>query len=741
MSSQKYISVKSCGNPQSAGGFMTLTLFNSPNFLIEDRAISGFQANSYFFSLMIEKTQVIYKLYKNNVRSFGSIRPGTLVIAFSVPRDYGFEKGINPFNVMISLKDKFLSTCMTCRDPKLETYEFNEGQIDSKVLDEVAMQFPLVPHDGPYCEMSPTGPIGHLILPENKIEQFMNDIHYRELQQYSEIFIAEEVEARVSAQSKESSPVPDLEIPRKPQYKILVDGVMEPVVTDINKTLTYFSKAQERFYDNDSISFTIRDLLAGINLNPSRIQFDSIREEVKVSTKGLEIPKVRKFQLVLEPHQDFFKNHQSGLQLTYDRNEKIKLNKDLLFELTGEQIAYCDRPNAFSIKYYSEDQLNYSFSSPRIDGDRLVYDVVKKYRQPEPPSHKPGGNRRNPYGEPQQRVAPRQFVFHFEDGDEEIFDKRQTLRFEVKSGNGNDAFSTIVTFSKKAKANFEGILDVPEQIQNPMTIEFRTPDGDLYRTRSVSIESQDNGRRELSLSYFDPVKERFIDKKISKVKGLIGMLAATLLLLGIGSGYLLRGCTNQKTILPLTEKKVQKDSGDSSGKGGDQDNQQHNELTEQQAKNDINAWKSTLQKKDVTFAEIDDIYNLYENNGYSQYCSEQDRKIIEDYHQVKTLIENGSFDELKKVGEMQWAISMKHKIAIERATVRFENKRKFNSTESSEAKAQFMNNYSDYKSFSDIKPYNNESGSVGTGGGRKSKDHQKAPGGGTPPPPPPPDRG
>ena len=63
------------------------------------------------------------------------------------------------------------------------------------------------------------------------------------------------------------------------------------------------------------------------------------------------------------------------------------------------------------------------------------------------------------------------------------------------------------------------------------------------------------------------------------------------------------------------------------------------------------------------------------------------------------------------------------------------------STESSEAKAQFMNNYSDYKSFSDIKPYNNESGSVGTGGGRKSKDHQKAPGGGTPPPPPPPDRG
>ena len=717
MSSQKYISVKSCGNPQSAGGFMTLTLFNSPNFLIEDRAISGFQANSYFFSLIIEKAQVVYKLYKNNVRSFGAFRSGTLVIAFSVPKGYGFRDGINPYKVMIALKDEFLSTCMTCRDPKLETYEFNEGQIDPKILDSVAEQFPLVEHEGPYCEMSLTGSAGYLILPENEIEQFLNDVQYRELQKYSEVFIAENLENPQS-----SALIPNLPIPRRPQYKITVDGQPRQVEADIDKQLTFSSQANERFYENGSVSFSIRDLLAGKNPDPSHIRFDRIREEVQISIRELEKPRKEKYQLILNPHQEFFLKNQSRLQLTYGNN-KIKLNKDLTFELTGEQIAYRDRPNAFEIKYYGEDRSDYSFSSPTIDeNNNLIYNVRKNEYHQEPPAINPGGNRKKAYGETQQHLAPRQFVFNFEDGDEELFNKRLTLRLKVKSGN--DIFSTIVNFSKKGKANYEGVMNVPEQIKNPMTVEYRTPDGDLYRTNELSI---DKGTKEVTQSYFVYVKEKFMDKKISRLKGLIGTFALALLLVGAGSGYCLRGCTMQdKTTQPT--KQPTNGGVNPISVGDDKSEQQTNELTEQEAKDCISAWKSTLHKKDVTFAEIDEIYNLYANNGYSQYCSDQDRKIIEDYYQVKTLIVNGSFDELKKVGDMNWAISMEHKILIENATVRFENKKKFNQAESIEAKSQFVNNFSNYKSFTDIKPYKK---STTTEGGHKKKDKKKNQGGGS----------
>ena len=47
---------------------MPIATFNSPNFQILDVVYGGFHMNSYFFSIKIEPTQVIYKIIKNNVR-------------------------------------------------------------------------------------------------------------------------------------------------------------------------------------------------------------------------------------------------------------------------------------------------------------------------------------------------------------------------------------------------------------------------------------------------------------------------------------------------------------------------------------------------------------------------------------------------------------------------------------------------------------------------------------------------
>ena len=138
------------------------------------------------------------------------------------------------------------------------------------------------------------------------------------------------------------------------------------------------------------------------------MKFFPVLEEIQVTTAGLEEPKVRSFQLVLDPYQDFFKDCYNSLQLIYDRTVKLKLDKDLSFELKGEQIGYCDRPSAFSIKYSGEGQSDYRFIADKFDADQLVFTVQKNEYGggPKPPLYKPVGNK-GPSGDTQNAMSRR----------------------------------------------------------------------------------------------------------------------------------------------------------------------------------------------------------------------------------------------------------------------------------------------------------------------------------------------
>ena len=135
------ISVKVCGNPDSNSGFIPLLLFNSPSFTVEDQFYVGFDNCSYFFSVKVETNQTVYKLIKNNVKSYGASRAGSLVISFSIPKGYKLEGGYTPYDVLTQLKEEFLKRCMICKDPSNESYEYKTGRVDQHILDDIINKF------------------------------------------------------------------------------------------------------------------------------------------------------------------------------------------------------------------------------------------------------------------------------------------------------------------------------------------------------------------------------------------------------------------------------------------------------------------------------------------------------------------------------------------------------------------------------------------------------------------------
>jgi len=95
MANINQISLKVCGNPDANSGFQTMAIFNSPSIEIKDNFYTGFDANSYFFTIKIEKNQVVYKLVKNNVSSLGASRQVAWLLVSL------FLRGISLINVFL----------------------------------------------------------------------------------------------------------------------------------------------------------------------------------------------------------------------------------------------------------------------------------------------------------------------------------------------------------------------------------------------------------------------------------------------------------------------------------------------------------------------------------------------------------------------------------------------------------------------------------------------------------------
>ena len=372
MANINQISLKVCGNPDANSGFQTMVIFNSPAIEIKDAVYVGFDANSYFFTIRIEKNQVVYKLVKNNVSSLGASRQGSLVIGIAIPKGYKLDKCISPYDVLIELKNRFLALFMTCKDPATEKYEFNTIRVQPNILDDIAGSYSLVPVQMPYRAMSVGAPIGYLTATEEQIKLLLNDVQYPAFTKFGEIVVA------ASVQGTNYTPIPNIAIPRKPEYSIYYDGVLQPeVVSDPKKLLTVNGTGDTRFFENDSLMFTLEELLNGESV--PNVSIDIANEIINVSCKALIIPITRKINVVFVPKEaeTYFFTRRNEWGLFYG-NQSIPLEHDLSFELSGEQLQLLYTPKNFKIQQSRKDQYEVKVTSVSSKEIRITAEKIRR---------------------------------------------------------------------------------------------------------------------------------------------------------------------------------------------------------------------------------------------------------------------------------------------------------------------------------------------------------------------------
>lgn len=669
MALNKYIAVKICGNPDSNSGFTPIFLFNSPSFSIEDEFYVGFDNCSFFYTIRTTNTQTIYKLVKNNVRSYGASRAGSLVIAFSIPKGYALRNGYTPYDVLSKLKDTFLERCMTCKDAVRETYEFNQGRIDLKILDDVAQVFFIEPKSCPNRIMPPNAPKGYIVKNNLEIEQFFHDTNYPEFDNFSEIIIADSVTQTNYIQ------INNIQIPRRIDYSIYVDGIYKMSCNDINGQLTASSNKPKEYYDNRQVHFTIQELKDGNYFEG--IELDELNERINISTLNWATPKSEKFWIKIYPPKGFDKALiNRNLIIVKGSSGDIRLDNDLSFTLEGEHIAEIS-----SVRYFLADGLNsrYKISSHKLNDDivSIVIDVIRISAN---------DNRQRENIHPvQQNYSPIVDIrIVIEDYSlKQIKNSHLKAKLKASTIKGEETIcSQVVSFyGTKPNRTYEGHFYVPKN-NYVGYVEFSIKDKVWKSQKAIELIAD---TLTLEQKDFNIEQKGFVKRNI----GLVKTFAFSLLtLLFFALGFAVhdpiqslfakpeQATNNTDTVTVVTDEHI----------------------SEEDAEGILKKAEERLKAKDIKFEEITDFYQKFNDDSVTLMAQDKqnfDNKIcnrIKDYYTISQYIINGDFDSIKSFIQYpkQPHIWDTHKQIISKII------------ESDDTRSKFMNRYSNLKSFVDI---------------------------------------
>lgn len=633
------ISVKVCGNPDSNSGFVPLLLFNSPSFAVEDQFYVGFDNCSYFFSMKVETTQTVYKLIKNNVKSYGASRAGSLVISFSIPKGYKLEGGYTPYDVLTQLKEEFLKRCMTCKDPSKESYEYKPGRVDQHILDEKIKKFTIAPANMPHRVMNPSGSIGYIVRPESDIEKFFHDTKYPELQLYKELIVAE------SVNNSNYTPITNIQIPRPIVYTLVVDGIQKGQgYSDIDAPIVIASgNMGDPYYNHKTVKFSIRDLLDKNVLPVEGIEIDSIEEKIIVNTTTWVKPKVRKFFVRIIPGD--YENDiliTSNLLQISKPDGVIKLQDDFSFTLTGQQISYIASQQ---IKVSIKQNEKYLYEKAVFSNDELRVTVKKKQKITGEQGRVIGGQR--DISHPPIMSSPvidiKLVLPNFK-----IFKDSRRLPINVLSRserpNSEEIRSTTKVDFVETNNQYVGHLYIPTDYQeHNYYIGFETPNNRYFSSKSINFNQKGN---ELCIDSFDKQPKSLFDR----IPFIVVACTVLLLTFLIGSvtGHIAHDSLNRMFITKDSIPANQEDDPQTSSVIG------NNRISKDDAVSFLtNVRDGFKSRKDISFDEIDEYFNYYVENEYVVSTVDKesfDSKIcnqIKDYHSLKDAIVTGDIVKLK----------------------------------------------------------------------------------------------
>lgn len=636
MADIKWISVQAAGNPNGSDGVAPITMFNNPQFEVNNDTHGGLGGNDHYFSVVIENNFTVYKIIKNNVRSNQSIRGGYLAIAFSIPRGYELANS-TPYLVLMDLWKTFRNHCMTLKDKVAGTYEYNSTTVDKTVLDEIAKTFSLRTSNRPFRPMNNRGAKALVVVPVDKMEALLADVHYDEFSHYNEILIAETASPEANFER-----ISNLKIPRPNSYSLWVDGQKQGVYNDVNEIITVQSGADSYYYHNISRSFTIQDLLNG--LQDSDISIDESNERIDVSTINWAKPKEKVVTVRIAPaiYEEYFQANKSLIrlecpygELKLDRNMSFVLGGKQISILTGEQIEVSIRPNnRFELVNYE------------IGTDGILVKVKEKVQQRASQSIGGAGHHRYP---PQgngtalqpTNISPVVDVCIHLDNFLNLADGEKTIKMSLitPSGEKNIKSCTQIVSFKCFKGNvYEGHFYLPKNYAYSY-IEFPT------RNHTIQSELIDVTKDTLTLTNnnFNIAK----GKRTKWNKSLMIIAACSLLslLLGIAIGLGIHDPLFSSDKVS-TEEPISND-----------DNIETNDISYDDARDFLEKVGGRLMSKDVTFREIQDYKEYFDEHSATllqydkEYSNDKVCNQIRDYSEISQYIQNGNLDLIKSALE------------------------------------------------------------------------------------------
>lgn len=715
----KFISVKVSGNPAPNGGFGPLIMFNNPRFELKDVFYGGFESNSYYFSIRIDQSQVVYKIIKNNVRSHGAIRAGALSLAFSIPKGYKVDC-FKPYEVLMDLLDTFQKNCMICRDEQAGTYEFNDVRVPLDALDETAGKYTLIKSESPWHTMSNDARIGCIQAEEIQIEQLINDVQYDEFEKYSEVLIAENVGDNCTFNR-----ITGLEIPRRPVYTIVVDNDSNSITKtkEVDEPITIEPKVDSRYYEWEPIKFTISELLNGDRVKG--VDFNRIAEIINVSTASYKQPREFNIRVVFTPEENEAAIYLHKGQITIRYNgQKVFLNKDYMFTLKGEEYGQMNRLDLFKIT--GPESLDIEFDAePTFDSEKneLKWNTKKK-ENPKPINT-------NTVILPATRDDKHKTETHSSD----VF----KLVFVIEKSSDNKAIIESINKGLKSKivVKNEPYGETVSKDKLHLSLDTTISQGKGKKGKSNASNNRTYLRDEIRIpkpsfnqnkykvdlyvgnkiftTYFDyfeeksiegcwlvdfrsfkqirrPIKETIMPNRV--IAFLEGVVLCALL---IGGGMIIKshfGNDNKPHIVSDTPDSVFYDNV---------------EMTDDEILTNLEKVDGTLQKETLSFAEVDKIYDEYNSKDTirCQNLAPDICKRIEDYKNITDYIRNKNYNGIvdyikqqnKKINEVHLNLVKLITNGVVPGLSGFEAY-DYDSSRREQVKNSFMAN--DFQSFSDL---------------------------------------
>ena len=151
-------------------------------------------------------------------------------------------------------------------------------------------------------------------------------------------------------------------------YFIFYNGKPLKSVTDVNEQVKVKTDADDKFYNNKEVSFTIQELANGKKFDG--ISFDADSNIVKVELKALPIRKLYNVRIKPTSNVSFFT--QKGAFNVYLRGHKLLLDNELNFALTGEANFF--NVKDLTVEYNGDNKI--VVTKAELDGQTLIINTL-----------------------------------------------------------------------------------------------------------------------------------------------------------------------------------------------------------------------------------------------------------------------------------------------------------------------------------------------------------------------------